>query len=76
MTRWERTVQPTLQVDRPDQMASGLSTLPTPLSPGNYKAVAKQKDAGGSGSDEVTFTVDTSPPAGRLELSSQRQLDD
>jgi len=33
-----------------------------PLAPGTYRAVAKQEDAGMPGFDEVTFTVDTSPP--------------
>jgi hypothetical protein len=42
--------------------------LQKPLSPGRYRAVAKQKDLGGTGSAEVTFSVDTSPPA--IALSS------
>jgi hypothetical protein len=43
-------------------------TRATPLAPGEYTAVAKQKGAGGSGIAEATFTVDTSPPA--IALSS------
>jgi PKD domain len=39
------------------------STTPqAPLPPGGYRVVATQRNVSGTGSDEVAFTVDTSPP--------------
>jgi len=55
-------VQPTLRAT-PGLEGVWSVRLQKPLSPGSYKVVAKQKYAGGSGSAEVSFTVDTSPPA-------------
>ncbi|HEY2570630.1 MAG TPA: PKD domain-containing protein [Solirubrobacteraceae bacterium] len=56
-----RPAQPPLRAV-PGEDGAWSATPQVPLTPGGYRVVATQKNVSGTGSDEVAFTLDTSPP--------------